>query len=183
MPKKFMSKGVMTLIATSAVLAGCATPGMESKADSYSVLDVNQRQEVRTVEILTILPGKVQVSNAENKKAAQMAGAVLGALAGAAVGGSTGPGGWERTGVGTVAGGAAGAVAGSMVSDTVLVDGVQIMYRDGKSAFASAQVGRVCEFKPGPAMMVGSDTTTRIQPNAQCPVADGTKRPEQQVSK
>ncbi|ODQ33293.1 hypothetical protein [Burkholderia ubonensis] len=174
-----MRKVALTLIAGSVTLAGCATPGMENKADAYNVLDVNQRQEVRTIEILTILPGKVQVSNEQNKKTAQLAGAMLGAIAGAAIGGTTGPGGWNRTGVGTVAGGAVGAAAGSMVNDKVLVDGVQIMYRDGKSAFASAQVGRVCEFKPGTALMVGSGKTTRIQPNSQCPVVGSAQQPAQ----
>ncbi|TCW84926.1 hypothetical protein C5O80_06685 [Burkholderia sp. SRS-46] len=49
---------------------------MKNKADAYNVLDVNQRQEVRTIEILTILPGKVQVSNEQNKKTAQLAGTI-----------------------------------------------------------------------------------------------------------
>ncbi len=164
-----MKKITIATVVGSMILAGCATPGMENRADSYSATEVNQRQEVRTIEILTILPARVQVSNEQNKQAAQLTGTVLGALAGAAVGGATGPGGWGRTGAGTVAGGVVGAAAGSMVSDKVMVDGVQIAYRDGKKSFISAQVGRVCEFKPGMAMMIGSDTTTRVQPNAQCP--------------
>ncbi|MEI3354691.1 MAG: hypothetical protein V8R49_06920 [Duodenibacillus massiliensis] len=43
---------------------------------------------------------------------------------------------------------------------------MQITFRDGNRMFNSAQVGQVCEFKTGTAIMVSpSPNETRIQPN------------------
>ena len=47
-----------------------------------------------------------------------------------------------------------------------LVNGVQITFRDGNRMFNSAQVGQVCEFKTGTAIMVSpSPNETRILRN------------------
>ncbi|MFA6095062.1 MAG: hypothetical protein WC757_04225 [Candidatus Paceibacterota bacterium] len=65
-----------------------------------------------------------------------------------------------------------GVAAGSLVADKVLVDGVSISYSQNEEMFSSAQVGKLCEFKPGTAIMIStSQSETRIQPNAVCPVA------------
>ena len=57
--------------------------------------------------------------------------------------------------------------ASSMVSpETSLVDGVQLTFKLNGRIFNSAQVGQVCEFKYGPAIMISTGpTSTRIQPN------------------
>lgn len=41
------------------VLSGCANDGTAYRADTYSVGQVNQVQEVRTVEIIAINPARV----------------------------------------------------------------------------------------------------------------------------
>jgi outer membrane lipoprotein SlyB len=160
--------------ASAACLAACAQPGAESQANVYGQGQVNTRQQANVINILAVLPAKVQVSNAENKRTAQLAGGVLGALAGAGLGAglaSTHQANAFAAGtVGGVGGGVLGAAAGSMVPDAVLVDGVSITYVDHGQTFNSAQVGRMCEFAPGRAVMISTTPTeTRIQPNATCP--------------
>ena len=67
-------------------------------------------------------------------------------------------------------GGAVGAGAGSLVGSTVLVDGVTIGYSEDNHIYTSTQVGKMCEFKQGVALVVTAKANeTRIQPNAQCP--------------
>ena len=71
--------------------------------------------------------------------------------------------------LGGLAGGAIGGLAGDAVggSGTTYVDGVQLVYRssDGQ-VYQSTQVGRICEYKLGSAIMASSRSgETRIQPN------------------
>ena len=121
-------------------LSACATPGEENRADSYTADQVNARQEAKVVNILAILPAKVQVSNAQNQRAAQIGGAGVG--------------------VG----------AGSLVPGKVMVQGVSLTYVEDGHTFNSAQVGKLCEFKLGQAIMVQTaPNVTRIQPNTACP--------------
>jgi outer membrane lipoprotein SlyB len=61
------------------------------------------------------------------------------------------------------------------VPGTVLVGGVSITYEDEGQTFNSAQVGQICEYVPGKAIVVETGPgTTRIQPNATCPVQSKT---------
>lgn len=155
--------------ASFSLLAGCATPGENLKANVYSANQVNSRQEARVVNILAILPAQIEADNSQNRQAGQLAGGILGALAGGALGGGLS----HRTSVGVVGavgGGAIGAGAGSLVPATVLVPGVSITYDESGHTYSSAQVGQSCEYAPGRAIMVESSPgVTRIQPNAQCP--------------
>ena len=153
-------------------LATCAQPGAESAPNVYTQGQVNTRQKADVVNILAVMPAKVQVSNAENQRTAQIAGGLLGAAAGAGLGAGLAHHNALATGtVGAVGGGAFGAAAGSLVPGQVLVDGVSITYTDHGSTFSSAQVGRACEYAPGQAIMVStSPTETRIQPNHECPL-------------
>jgi len=69
---------------------------------------------------------------------------------------------------GTVGGAALGNVAGKGFSGRSenFVEGVQITFRYDDKIFNSAQVGRVCEYKTGTAIMVSpAPNETRIQPN------------------
>jgi outer membrane lipoprotein SlyB len=151
-------------------LSGCAATGENLQANVYKAGQVNQTQEAKTVQILAVLPAKIEVDNADQKKAAQVGGAILGALLGAAAGGASKNNPGAATAGGAVAGGAVGAAAGSLVKDTVLVDGVSLTYQFNGKTLNSAQVGRACEFAPGIAVMVAtSPTETRIQANKECP--------------
>ena len=136
---------------TAALLAGCATDGSMYRSDVYTAGQVNQMQEVRTVEIIAVQSARV----------------ILGAIAGAAIGNHNNHSTSARV-MGGLAGGALGGIAGQSVGGNrqELVNGVQITFRDGNKLYNSAQVGQVCEFKTGTAIMVSqSPTETRIQPN------------------
>jgi outer membrane lipoprotein SlyB len=160
----------IALLAVVSILSGCAATGENLQSNVYRAGQVNTAQAARSIKIITILPAKIEVDNSEQKKQAQVGGAILGALAGGLGGGFGGLGGLGTTGT-TIAGGAVGAAAGSMVSDKILVDGVSIAYSENGKMFTSAQVGRACEYKIGATIIIStSPTETRIQPNATCPV-------------
>jgi len=154
------------------ILVGCQTPGENLKANVYRADQVNTAQEAKVVNILAVLPAKIEADNTQQKQAAQLAGGLLGAVAGGVagsnmvsrnkVGGAT---------LGAVGGGTAGALAGSLVSDKVLVDGVSITYEYNGKTLNSAQVGQSCEYVPGKAVLISTGANeTRIQANATCPV-------------
>lgn len=150
------------LIASTLIATGCAT-GDNYRADVYRSGQVNQQQEVEIVTIMMVAPAKVAVDNSKNQKVAQVGGAILGAVTGALLGRDTS----HQTASG-VGGAAVGGVVGTLVPSEVLVDGVSLTYKKAGSdkVLNSAQVGRVCEFKKGKAMMVSTDgKETRIQPN------------------
>lgn len=151
----------------AALLAGCATDGSMYRSDVYTAGQVNQMQEVRTVEIIAVQSARVAVGNTEDRTDARNIGMILGAIAGAAIGNHNNHSTSSRV-MGGLAGGALGGIAGQSVggSRQELVNGVQITFRDGNKLYNSAQVGQVCEFKTGTAIMVSqSPTETRIQPN------------------
>lgn len=157
-------------IATIAALTGCAATGENLQANVYKAGQVNQTQEAKTVQILAVMPAKIEVDNKEQQQAAKVGGAIFGAILGAALGGASKNNPGAATAGGAVAGGAVGAAAGSMVSDKVLVDGVSLTYQLNGKTLNSAQVGKACAFGPGIAVMVStSPTETRIQPNKECP--------------
>ncbi|RIZ70054.1 MAG: hypothetical protein D0530_08675 [Methylococcales bacterium] len=160
----------IALLAVVSILSGCAATGANLQSNVYRAGQVNTAQAARSIKIITILPAKIEVDNSEQKKQAQVGGAILGALAGGLGGGFGGLGGLGTTGT-TIAGGAVGAAAGSLVSDKILVEGVSIAYSENGKMFTSAQVGRACEYRPGATIIIStSPTETRIQPNASCPV-------------
>ena len=159
----------IALLAVVSILSGCAATGENLQSNVYRAGQVNTAQAARSIKIITVLPAKIEVDNAEQKKQAQVGGAILGALAGGLGGGFGGLGGLGTTGT-TIAGGAVGAGAGSLVSDKILVEGVSIAYSENGKMFTSAQVGRSCEYHQGAAIIIStSPTETRIQPNASCP--------------
>lgn len=166
MQKKLLASAVFAL---SIALSGCVADGNRYRSDVYHSNQVNKAQEVRTVEIIAINPAQVEVSNREENKRAQMTGAILGAIAGSLIAGQH-----THHDSSRIASGVGGAAIGGMIGDSVagassskFVDGIQLVYRtpEGK-VFQSAQVGRICEFRTGTAMMVSSQYgETRIQPN------------------
>jgi outer membrane lipoprotein SlyB len=176
------SKSLYITLACSAAfaaLAGCQATGEQFAASTYTAGQVNSRQEVKTVEIVAILPAKVQVDNTQGKQAAMVAGGVLGAIAGGAAATSASHGHiakQQNAVLGVAGGAAAGAALGSLVPDQTLVDGVQLTYKDNGKVFNSTQVGKACQFKQGIAELVStSPTETRVQPNAECPAQSASK--------
>ena len=168
-----MKKITLSVIALtiSALITGCSTSGEQYQANVYTAGQVNSRQAAKTVQILAVLPARIEVDNAEGKQNAQMIGGVLGAIAGGVLGNKTTNHSGSGTAVGAVAGAGVGAAGGSLVKDKVLVDGVSITYVEDGQTYNSAQVGKICEFTPGVALVISSDgAETRLQPNATCPV-------------
>jgi outer membrane lipoprotein SlyB len=152
-------------IGSFVLLAACATPGEENRAGSFSAGQVNQRQQVKIISILSILPAKVTVSNRRNQDLASGIGAVVGGILGAAIGHDN-----NRSSGGATLGVIAGSEAGRLgQGSTKLIDGIQIIYRDGDETLSSAQVARPCDYALGQALMtfVG-DTEARIQSNHDC---------------
>ena len=113
------------------------------------------------------MPARVAVRNTSERSEGGQVGAILGALAGAAIGATVSDSS-DAVIAGTIAGGALGGISGRGLSGRSqnLVDGVQITFRVGDKIYNSAQVGRVCEFRVGDAIMISpSPNETRIQPN------------------
>ncbi len=150
------------------MMAGCAATGQNLRANTYEATELNQSQEVTAVNIISIMPAKINIDNSEQKKQAMVGGGLFGAVAGGVGGAFLG----EAAGaaLGGLAGAAAGSVSGSLVNDKVMVDGVTLAYQIDSALKSSTQVGLVCEYKIGTAIMVKtSDINTRIQPNTTCP--------------
>ena len=174
-----MKNNVQNLAIASVVLSlisACASTGQQHRADVYKAGQVNQAQEVQPINIIAVMPAKIEVDNTAQKKQAQVGGAILGAVLGAAITGGSGskkPISGASAGLGAVVGGGVGAAAGSLVDDKALVDGVSITYTLNGKALNSAQVGRPCEFVIGQAILIKTTPMeTRIQPNAECKKAD-----------
>jgi outer membrane lipoprotein SlyB len=156
-----------------ALLASCQQPGADMGANVYQASQVNQSQNAEMINILSLSPAQVEVSNAQNQHTAEVVGGVLGAVGGGLLGNSLGgrfTRGTDTVG-GAALGGVGGAAAGSLVPGQVLVPGVTIGYTQNGSLHTSTQVGQMCQFKFGAALVVSTQAgETRVQPNAQCPV-------------
>lgn len=163
-----MFKQTMAVLSLAAILAGCQATGEEYQADVFDASQINSQQPARTVQIITVSPTKIKVSNEANRKAATVAGGLIGAIGGGALGANRNS---NTALVGAVGGGTAGALAGSLVSDTSLVPGVLIGYSENGKIYTSAQVGHICQFNAGSVslMVTMLNNETRIQPNATCP--------------
>ncbi|AOM42949.1 hypothetical protein [Xenorhabdus hominickii] len=158
------------MAASSIVMSGCQSNADSFAADVYDTTQLNGKQETTTVNIISVLPAKIVVENKSNKEAAQTFGAILGAVAGGVVGYNVGSGSGAGIAAGAVGGGAVGAAAGSMIKDKVLVEGVSLTYKEKTKIYTSTQVGRICQFTPGLAVIISTKANeTRIQPNAACP--------------
>jgi len=160
----------MVLIAVMSVLTGCAATGENLKGNVYKAGQINTAQAARGIKILKLMPAQIEVDNIQQKHQAEVAGGILGALAGGLGGGfgGIGTGGTIAT---TAGGGAIGVAAGSLVSDKALVEGVTIAYSENAKMFTSSQVGKLCEYKLGDAVVVSTtQNETRVQSNATCPV-------------
>ena len=98
-------------LAAALALAGCANDGTRYRADTYYAGQVNQVQEVNTVQIIAVNAAGVAVPNDDNRDTARMTGAILGAIAGAAIGNHNNHSTSSRV-MGGLAGGAVGGLAG-----------------------------------------------------------------------
>ena len=90
--RKKMNKKIAACGALSAalLLAGCANDGTAYRSDVYWAGQVNQAQEVKTVQIIAVMPARITVDNRRDRNDSATMGTILGALAGAAVGVTTG---------------------------------------------------------------------------------------------
>lgn len=167
---KLKTSCALLALSSSLFLSGCMNNADQYAADVYNPTQLNQKQESKTVNIISILPAKVAVDNKENKEMAQTVGTILGTVAGAAGGYNLGHGSKAGAVAGGAAGAATGAAAGSLVKDKVLVHGVSLTYKEGSKIYTSTQVGETCQFQPGIALVISMEQgETRIQPNAACP--------------
>ncbi|MGM8225253.1 hypothetical protein ACSV5M_01635 [Cellvibrio sp. ARAG 10.3] len=169
-------KPILTLIFSLTVLVGCQATGEQHRANVYKAGQVNMKQAAKTVEILAVMPARIEVDNSEAQQKAQVAGGILGAVLGAAIGDNVQSSRYqtnETVVAGALGGAVAGAATGSLVKDKVLVDGVSLVYVEDGETLSSAQVGKLCEFKPGVAVIISTgENETRVQPNATCPQGD-----------
>ncbi len=155
-------------IVSAFVLTGCAATGQDLRATSYDASELNQNQEVTAVNIISIMPAKINIDNSKQKRQAQVGGGMFGAIAGGVGGAFLGKGAGAL--IGGAAGTAIGAASGSLVNDKVMVDGVTLAYKINDSLKSSTQVGLLCEYINGTAIMVKTtENNTRIQPNSTCP--------------
>ncbi len=157
----------LLLAASVAALAGCQATGDQYRSDVYSAGQVNQAQQVQTVQIIAISPARIAVDNSSDQLTSQVVGGVVGGILGAVLGNQLDNHRSAGTNIGAIAGAALGAATGGTTSGSEsLVNGVQLTFKLNGRLFNSAQVGQMCEFKIGPAIMTSTGTTsTRIQPN------------------
>ena len=166
-------KKLVTAFAMVSCLAmsACAVPGEESRPDVYDQSQVNQTQNQRVVDIVSISPARINVQNEQNHETGQLIGGLLGAAAG--VGGGLAGGSGLAAGLAGAAGTAGGAwIGGHVVRDHAIVSGVTVTYNDPRAVgfHSSTQVGKPCEYKIGPSLLVLTSTNeTRVQPNSVCP--------------
>jgi outer membrane lipoprotein SlyB len=161
----------MCVVAVSLLLTACAPPGSDLASNVYQADQVNQQQQAKVVNILAVLPAKVEVSNAQAQQSAEVVGGLLGAVGGAVIGNNIASHAEGNTLGGGALGGVGGALAGSLVPASTLVDGVSLTYVEDGQTLNSAQVGAMCQFAPGKAIVISTTANeTRVQPNATCPV-------------
>ena len=73
------------MLVSAALATGCASDGSLYRSDVYTAPMVNQAQEVKTVEIIAVVPARVAVTNSDNRTDARNVGMLLGAIAGAVI--------------------------------------------------------------------------------------------------
>lgn len=166
-------KKTLTILATASLtaLAACQTPGANLEANVYRAGQVNQQQAAKVVDIKAVLPAKIEVDNSQAQAQAQVASTLLLGIGGAFLGNSISG---HHRGLGTLIGAGAGAATGNVLGGLVpaskLVEGVSLTYEEEGHILNSAQVGRICEFGMGRAIVISTAPgETRIQPNRECP--------------
>lgn len=176
-PFNKMVKIKVLIMLLGALASGCATHQDLSRysANTYDPSQLNKVQNVKTVDLISILPARIAVDNTANAKRNAETAALIGALAGAALGANANRSNARKQGATTAVGGAVGAGVGAAVGSStptvIYEEGVSLTYMFEGAPLSSTQIGKQCEFKPGPAVMVsteGKANETRIQPNAVC---------------
>ncbi len=168
-----MLKG-LSITLSIALLVACVDPATQHGANVFDTSDLNSRQEAKIINIVSLEQGKVKVDNRTNKEAAAVFGAIAGALLG------------STKDSGHAAGGAllGGAVGEGLVPSETLVDGVKILYSEGGQILTSVQIGKMCQFATGPALVVITrKNETRVQSNAATPCVKGQEHIASVISK
>ncbi|MGI9392186.1 MAG: hypothetical protein ACR2N8_01430 [Parvibaculales bacterium] len=146
-------------------MSGCVKLGTGLRSDEYSAVDINKRQEVIELEIISVKKAKVVLDDIRKLEVGKLFGSLVGAAIGSAVGNRS-----DNEGEAIIAGIVAGRdIASNLADRKSVIDGVSIVYRQGNKNFSSAQLGRPCEYKAGKAFIISGDREeTRVQPNAVC---------------
>ncbi len=152
-----MKKKYLAIIVLASLLTACIDPASQYRANVFDSSQVNSRKEAKLINILSLEPGKVKVDNTANQKIAATFGLIVGALLGAN----------ENTNSAIAGGIVGGSVAEAVAGPEALVDGVNILYSENGQILNSVQIGKMCEFSAGPAMvLITQQDETRVQPNA-----------------
>ncbi len=160
------------IVGLSLLVAACADPAAQYKGNVFNTNQLNQRQEVKVVEILTIEQGEILVDNETNQQAAAIGGAIFGALLGAAAGENS----RQRNSIAAAGAGLGATVAASAAGAQKLVPAVNLVYLEDGNALTSTQVGQPCEYALGSALVVTTKANeTRIQPNSATACAEGSE--------
>jgi outer membrane lipoprotein SlyB len=88
----------------------------------WSEFELGQRQDAKVVDLLAVLPAKVEVGNQQAQATARLVGGLLGVMGGAVIGNSFGRNRGTNALFGGGAGGATGLMAASLVPETTLVE-------------------------------------------------------------
>jgi outer membrane lipoprotein SlyB len=148
--------GLSAVVASVALVSGCANPNASSAVYSY---DQAQREQiVRTGTVTGVRP--ITIENDKSSGAGLLAGGALGGVAGNAVGGGSG-----RT-IATVGGAILGALAGNMVENRVgTTSGLEITVRlDNGETRVVAQAADVPVSVGQRVQVISGNGPTRVTP-------------------
>ena len=165
-----MKNFTLCLIAAIA-LCGCATPQDRYGGDVYDASETNRMRQSDRIEIVDVLPAKINVERSEGNTG-KILGGVAGGTTGAVIGHKLGKHSSSRRlaeTVGLVGGAVVGAVAGDAIQNSQkTVQGSNIIYKLNDKEYSSVQADPPCRFKRGKALLIHTGSETRVQPNSGC---------------
>ena len=165
-----MKNFTLCLIAAIA-LCGCATPQDRYGGDVYDASETNRMRQSDRIEIVDVLPAKINVERSEGNTG-KILGGVAGGTTGAIIGHKLGKHSSSRRlaeTVGLIGGAAVGALAGDAIQNSQkTVQGSNIIYKLNGKEYSSVQADPPCRFKRGKALLIHTGSETRVQPNSGC---------------
>ena len=165
-----MKNFTLCLIA-AITLCGCATPQDRYGGDVYDASETNRMRQSDRIEIVDVLPAKINVERSEGNTG-KILGGVAGGTTGAVIGHKLGKHSNSRRlaeTVGLVGGAVVGAVAGDAIQNSQkTVQGSNIIYKLNGKEYSSVQADPPCRFRRGKAKLIHIGNETRVQPNSGC---------------
>ncbi len=160
-----MKNFTLCLIAAIA-LCGCATPQDRYGGDVYDASETNRMRQSDRIEIVDVLPAKINVERSEGNTG-KILGGVAGGTTGAVIGHKLGKHSSSRRLAETV--GLVGAGAGDAIQNSQkTVQGSNIIYKLNGKEYSSVQADPPCRFRRGKALLIHTGSETRVQPNSGC---------------